>query len=72
MRLVREKGIQLIPIDSEHSAIFQCLKGEKKSAVNRIILTSSGGPFRTWSSDQLEKVTVEQALNHPTWKMVPR
>lgn len=72
MRLVREKGIQLIPIDSEHSAIFQCLKGEKKSAVNRIILTSSGGPFRTWSSDQLEKVTVEQALNHPTWKMGPK
>ena len=71
MRLVREKGVQLIPIDSEHSAIFQCLKGEKKSAVNRIILTSSGGPFRTWSSDQLEKVTVEQALNHPTWKMGP-
>lgn len=72
MRLVKEKGIQLIPIDSEHSAIFQCLKGEKKSAVHRIVLTSSGGPFRTWTSEQLERVTVEQALNHPTWKMGPK
>lgn len=72
MRLVKEKGVKLIPIDSEHSAIFQCLNGEKKEAIHRIVLTSSGGPFRTWSSDQLEKVTVEQALNHPTWKMGPK
>lgn len=69
MRLVKEKRVRLIPIDSEHSAIFQCLNGEKKSSVNRIILTASGGPFRTWSKEQLERVTVEQALNHPNWKM---
>lgn len=72
MRLVEERGVQLIPIDSEHSAIFQCLKGEKKSTINRIVLTSSGGPFRFWTQEQLEKVTVEQALQHPTWKMGPK
>jgi len=72
MRLVKERRVQLIPIDSEHSAIFQCLKGEKQSAVNRIVLTSSGGPFRTWVDEQLLGVTVEQALNHPTWKMGPK
>jgi len=72
MRLVKEKGVQLLPIDSEHSAIFQCLNGEKKSSVHRIILTSSGGPFRGWTQDQLDHVTVEQALNHPTWKMGPK
>lgn len=72
MRIVKERGTELLPIDSEHSAIFQCLNGEKKSAVRRIILTSSGGPFRGWSGKQLERVTVEQALNHPTWKMGPK
>lgn len=72
MRLVRERGVQLIPIDSEHSAIFQCLKGEKRSSVRRLVLTSSGGPFRTWTSSGLEAVTVEEALNHPTWKMGPK
>lgn len=72
MRLVKEKGIRLVPIDSEHSAIFQCLNGENKSEIHRIILTSSGGPFRNWTQEQLEHVTVEQALNHPTWKMGPK
>ncbi|WP_068467363.1 1-deoxy-D-xylulose-5-phosphate reductoisomerase [Candidatus Protochlamydia phocaeensis] len=72
MRLVREKGVQLLPIDSEHSAIFQCLQGEKAAAIHRIILTSSGGPFRTWTAEQLDQVTVNQALNHPTWKMGPK
>lgn len=72
MRLVQEQGVQLIPIDSEHSAIFQCLNGEKKSAVNRIVLTASGGPFRTWTQEQLENVTVEEALKHPNFRMGPK
>lgn len=69
MSLVKKHGINLIPIDSEHSAIFQCLNGENRNAVHRLILTSSGGPFRTLSSEQLFNVTVDQALHHPTWKM---
>lgn len=72
MRLVKERGIQLIPIDSEHSAIFQCLNGEKKSTIHRIVLTSSGGPFRTWTQEQIEGVTVEQALKHPNFRMGPK
>lgn len=72
MALARKHGVQIIPIDSEHSAIFQCLNGEKKSAVDRIILTSSGGPFRHFSHEQLAKATVDQALCHPTWTMGPK
>lgn len=72
MALVKEKNTKLIPIDSEHSAIFQCLNGEKRSAVKRIILTSSGGPFRLFSKDELLKATVDQALKHPTWQMGPK
>lgn len=72
MRLVKETGIQLIPIDSEHSAIFQCLKQEPLKAIDRIILTASGGPFRTWTDEQLDQVTPEQALAHPTWRMGPK
>lgn len=59
----------LRPIDSEHSAIRQCLQGEDKYDIERIFLTSSGGPFRGWTAERLRRVTVEQALNHPTWKM---
>jgi 1-deoxy-D-xylulose-5-phosphate reductoisomerase len=65
-------GGELIPVDSEHSAIFQCLVGESDASVERLILTASGGPFRGMTSDELETVTVEQALNHPTWDMGPR
>lgn len=72
MSLVKEKGIQLLPIDSEHSALFQCLLGEKKSSVSRLILTASGGPFRSFNDDQFNQITVEQALNHPTWSMGPK
>lgn len=72
MRLAKEKGIQLLPIDSEHSAIFQCLNGEKQAEVNRIIITASGGPFRNFTTEQLASVTVDQALCHPTWKMGPK
>lgn len=60
---------ELLPIDSEHSALFQCLQGEDVSKVDKLILTASGGPFRTKSLDELKKVTVEEALAHPTWKM---
>ncbi len=66
-----EKGINVLPVDSEHNAIFQCLQGNRGGAeqVKRLILTASGGPFRTLPADQLEGVTLERALQHPTWKM---
>lgn len=69
---VKKHKIQMIPVDSEHSALFQCLNGESLEAVNRLILTASGGPFRNYSADQLATVTTEQALNHPNWKMGPK
>jgi 1-deoxy-D-xylulose-5-phosphate reductoisomerase len=72
MELAKHHNINLIPIDSEHSAIFQCLQGQKKEAIDRLILTASGGPFRSYSMEQLKAVTVEQALQHPTWKMGPK
>lgn len=72
MELVKKHQVKIIPIDSEHSAIFQCLNGENLQAIERIILTSSGGPFRTWNLDQLNQVTAEQALNHPKWVMGPK
>ena len=62
----------IIPIDSEHSAIFQTLVGESPEHIKKIILTGSGGPFRTYSIEQMENVTVEEALNHPNWKMGPK
>ncbi|MCI8284123.1 MAG: 1-deoxy-D-xylulose-5-phosphate reductoisomerase [Firmicutes bacterium] len=64
-----EKGINILPIDSEHSAVFQCLQGYDRAQVSRIILTASGGPFRGKSFDELAEVTVEQALDHPNWNM---
>lgn len=72
MQLVKEHQIRLLPIDSEHSAIFQCLTGEKTQEVERIIITASGGPFRQFTPEQLASVTVDQALAHPTWKMGPK
>jgi len=65
----RKNRVLLLPIDSEHSAIWQCLRGEEKNPVQRIILTASGGPFRIMDRALLEKVTPEQALRHPNWKM---
>jgi 1-deoxy-D-xylulose-5-phosphate reductoisomerase len=62
-------GGELIPVDSEHSALYQCLKGEPADAVARLILTASGGPFRGWSRESLADVTPQQALQHPTWNM---
>jgi 1-deoxy-D-xylulose-5-phosphate reductoisomerase len=68
MRAARQNGVQIIPVDSEHSAIFQCLKGEDAAGLRRIILTASGGPFREAPAD-LSGVTVADALAHPTWSM---
>lgn len=70
--LLKEKKGELIPVDSEHSALFQCLNGEKIEQVRRLILTASGGPFRNYSKEQLREINVDQALNHPTWKMGPK
>jgi len=67
--LVKKKGVKLLPVDSEHSAIFQCLAGNRREDVEKIILTASGGPFRGYTRAELENVTVEQALNHPNWSM---
>lgn len=72
MKKVKEKGIQLLPIDSEHSALFQCLVGNSKESINRLILTASGGPFRNVPHEALENATVDQALAHPNWKMGPK
>ena len=69
MPLIREKNVALLPVDSEHSAIWQCLTGQPEKSLKRILLTASGGPFRGYSREQLEKVTLEAALAHPTWKM---
>ena len=69
MPLIREKGVNMLPIDSEHSAIWQCLKGEKREDLDRILITASGGPFRGMSREQLENVTLQDALHHPTWNM---
>lgn len=65
----KEKGIKILPVDSEHSAIFQCLQGQKTDNVNKIILTASGGPFLNYKTSDLEKVTLSQTLKHPNWKM---
>ena len=69
MPLVRKKGVKLLPVDSEHSAIWQCLWGQPEGSLDRILITASGGPFRGYTRDMLRDVTLEKALNHPTWKM---
>jgi len=69
MRAAAEKGVSILPVDSEHSAIFQCMQGCKKSEVKKIILTCSGGPFFGYTSEKLQTVTKEQALKHPNWNM---
>lgn len=68
MKNARAKGVHVLPVDSEHNAIFQCLNGQEQQ-VQRLILTASGGPFRQWAAEDLQKVTIEQALKHPTWTM---
>jgi 1-deoxy-D-xylulose-5-phosphate reductoisomerase len=68
-KLAQEKGVNIYPVDSEHSAIFQCLVGEFHNPIEKIYLTASGGPFRGWSHEQLKTVKREQALKHPNWSM---
>ncbi len=72
MREALERGIPILPVDSEHSAVFQCMLGEDAAAVRRIILTASGGPFRDRTAADMAKVTVAEALAHPTWNMGPK
>ena len=67
--LARVNGTPILPVDSEHSAVFQCLAGEVGNPIEKVILTASGGPFRTYTREQLATVTKEQALHHPTWQM---
>ncbi|MEE1052456.1 MAG: 1-deoxy-D-xylulose-5-phosphate reductoisomerase [Lachnospiraceae bacterium] len=67
--LAKEKGVKILPVDSEHSAIFQCLQGERDNHIDKILLTASGGPFRGWTLEQMKKVQLEDALKHPNWSM---
>ena len=69
MDTVKKHGVAMLPVDSEHSAIFQSLQGNQDNEIRRILLTASGGPFRGYSLEQLEQVSLEQALNHPNWSM---
>jgi 1-deoxy-D-xylulose-5-phosphate reductoisomerase len=69
LEAVRQSGAELVPVDSEHSAVFQAIAGADPSAIERIVLTASGGPFRNFTLEQLARVTPEQALRHPNWSM---
>ena len=69
MPLARDKQVKILPVDSEHSAIFQSLQGEGHNEINQILLTASGGPFRGMTWEEMQNVTLEQALNHPNWSM---
>src|SRR5207244_12743835 len=68
-RTAREGGGEIVPVDSEHSAVLQCVTGRQPAELARLILTASGGPFRTWTPDRVAGATVDEALRHPTWKM---
>jgi len=68
-KAAERSGAEILPVDSEHNAIHQCLRGERRSEVKRLVLTASGGPFRTKTKEQIENATREEALNHPNWKM---
>jgi 1-deoxy-D-xylulose-5-phosphate reductoisomerase len=72
MHAARKNSVQVLPVDSEHNAIFQCLDGKRPADVRRIILTASGGPFRETSREDFDSITPEQALKHPTWNMGPK
>lgn len=68
----RSGGGEIVPVDSEHSAVFQCVVGRPHSEIRRLILTASGGPFREWPADRLREATVDEAMQHPTWSMGPK
>ena len=68
-RTARECGGELVPVDSEHSAVLQCIAGRPDTGIARVILTASGGPFHSWEAERVRHATVEEALNHPTWRM---
>ncbi|MFM7807483.1 MAG: 1-deoxy-D-xylulose-5-phosphate reductoisomerase, partial [Planctomycetota bacterium] len=68
-RAARDRGVQLLPIDSEHSALAQCIRSGRPQELDRVVITASGGPFRTWSVERTANATVAEALNHPTWRM---
>ena len=72
MPMLRRTGASILPVDSEHNAIFQCLKGESGEVIKDVVLTASGGPFRQMSREQMRSVTLQQALKHPNWKMGPK
>jgi 1-deoxy-D-xylulose-5-phosphate reductoisomerase len=72
LREVRARGTALLPVDSEHSAIFQALSGQRREDVSRLILTASGGPFRTWEAERIARASVAEALAHPNWEMGPK
>ncbi len=72
LREVRRRGVKLLPVDSEHSAIFQALMGQRREDLARLILTASGGPFRGWSAERIERATLAEALAHPSWEMGPK
>ncbi len=72
MQAAQRAGVSILPIDSEHSAIWQCLRGEVTENISRLLLTASGGPFRSATHEQMQAVTVDQALAHPTWRMGPK
>ncbi len=71
-RAVKDAGVALLPVDSEHSAIFQALAGQRHEDVDRLLLTASGGPFRTWPAERIAEASIEQALAHPNWDMGPK
>jgi len=72
MAEARSRGVQILPVDSEHNALWQCLRGERPESVRRLLITASGGPFQQKTAYEMRDVTLEQALAHPTWQMGPK